>query len=92
MTNLLTQVHAELSVAYPQAGKTAYRAPAPLNIECTRQSFEPGCVALQPGQTLNFHIKAPSRIKIELLKPDAGAARPLFGVSSGWTKTGLPTG
>jgi hypothetical protein len=43
MTNLLTQVHAELSVAYPQAGKTAYRAPAPLNIECTRQSFEPGC-------------------------------------------------
>ncbi len=73
ITNLLTAAHAEATVAYPIIGKTAYRPPAPVRVQCTRDGFDLKRIELQPGQGLIFDCKAPSRIKIELVKPDDGS-------------------
>lgn len=59
-------------MSYPKIGKTAYRPPGPIKVECTREAIEPRRVELQPGQGVLYNFKAPSRIKIELLKADDG--------------------
>jgi hypothetical protein len=87
--NLLTRATAELKVAYPTLGKTAYRPPGPLRAECAPRSIDPARLDLQPGQGVNFHAKAPSRIKITLVKADDGPGRQEPG-RSGWKKPTLP--
>jgi hypothetical protein len=87
--NLLTKAKAELKVAYPKLGTTAYRPPGPLTAECARHSIDPAKLDLQPGQGVNFHAKAPSRIKIELVKADDGPGRH-EPARSGWKKPTLP--
>jgi hypothetical protein len=87
VTNLLTGARGDLTVAYPPRGNRRYRPPAPLSVECTSQSFQPACVALQPGQALNFRIQADSRIKLERLKPEHGRARQGGVASAAWTGT-----
>jgi hypothetical protein len=71
-TNRLTRAEGEIVVSYPVRGKTAYRPPAPVTVECTREGFQPSRIELQPGQGLNCQIRVPSRIKIELVEPDDG--------------------
>ncbi len=75
LSNTLSKARAEASVAYPKIGKTPYRPPDPARILCTRDAFEPKRIELQPGQGLIFECKAPSRIKIDLIKPDDGPGR-----------------
>lgn len=87
VTNLLTKARGEIVVSYPKIGKTAYRPPNPINVECTRDTIEPKIVELQPGQGLIYHFKVPSRIKIELLKPDDGPGHRREPIKTGWKKT-----
>ncbi len=75
VNNLLTKTKGDIVVAYPKIGRTAYRPPSPIKVECLRETFEPNRIELQPGQGMLFHFKAPSHIKIELLKPDDGPSR-----------------
>jgi len=89
VTNLLTKAKGEITVSYPTVGKRPYRPPGPLVVECTAKAIESGKVKLQPGQGLNFQLKVPSRIKIELLKPDDGPKRPRETEIGGWKKTTL---
>lgn len=89
VSNLLTQAKGELVVSYPKVGKTAYRPPNPVVVECG-SAIEPRRVELQPGQGLNFHLKEAARIKIELIKPDDGPNESQTSGRSGWTKGSLP--
>jgi hypothetical protein len=89
VTNLLTNAKGEIRVSYPKLGETAYHPPAPRVVECTAGVLEPNQIALSPGQGLNFQIKARSRIKIELVKPDDGPKRAPKPVARGWKKTTL---
>jgi hypothetical protein len=90
MTNAATHAAGEIVVSYPVKGKTAYRPPNPLRIDCGPQSFEPARIALQPGQGMLFQAKVPSHIVIKLLKPDDGPPKPPGGTDrAGWTKAEL---
>jgi hypothetical protein len=76
VTNVLGKARAEAVVAYPpEPGKTAYRPPAPLRVYATSDAFDPTNIELMPAQGLIFECKSPSRIKIELEKPDDGPRR-----------------
>jgi hypothetical protein len=75
MTNLLTKASGEITVSYPVVGKTPYRPPSPVFVECIDRAFRESRIKLRPGQGVNFKIQAPSRIKVELVKPDDGPKR-----------------
>ena len=74
--NTLAKTESRLRVAYPKRGKTGYRPPKPVTVECAAK-IEPGELDLQPGQGILFHFKVPSRIKIDLIKPDDGTGESL---------------
>ncbi len=86
--NMLSKGHAQLTVAYPTVGKTPFRPPPPIDVECA-DSFEPHAIRLLPSQGLNFHLKVPAHIKIELTKADDGPASKAPSGRSGWKKAGL---
>jgi hypothetical protein len=86
VTNLVTKTQAEAIVAYPKIGKTAYRPPAPVRVESTRDAFAPRRIELHPGQGLIFDCKAPSRVMIELVKPDDGPGQSPGDQTTGGTK------
>jgi len=75
--NTVTKATAGITVLYPKVGKTGYRPPKPITFECGSRGIEPQRAEVQPGQGIHFRFKAPSRIKIELLKPDDGSGKPL---------------
>lgn len=72
LANELTGAKGEITVAYPTVGKEPYRPPVPVTVECTERGFRPDRIALKPAQGLIFRVQAPSRIKIDLVKPDDG--------------------
>ncbi len=90
VTNLMTKAKGEIIVPYPKMGEAAYHPPNPLKIECTKSGFEPEKIHASPGQGQIYSFKTPSRIKIELLKPDDdhGARHPTM--PSGWRKAPVP--
>ncbi len=91
VTNTLSKTAAgELTVHYPSAGKIAYRPPAPVRVEVGEKGFEPRKLEAHPGQGILFHFKQPSRIKIELVKPDDGPGHPSEPSRAGWRKVSLP--
>jgi hypothetical protein len=69
--NELSDADAEVTVAYPVIGRVAYRPPPPQEVECG-ETIEPRRIELQPVQGLNFRVRAPARIRIELLEPYDG--------------------
>jgi hypothetical protein len=69
--NTLGEGRAEVTVAYPGTGQTAYTPPAPEVVE-VRAQFEPASIAVKPMQGLNFNIHGDARIVIELVEPDDG--------------------
>lgn len=75
--NTLTKASARITVLYPKMGKTGYRPPKPITFECGSRGIEPQHVEVQPGQGIHFRFEVPSRIKIDLLKPDDGPGKPL---------------
>lgn len=72
LVNELAHAKGEITVEYPVVGKTPYRPPDPLAIDCTEHGFHPERIALKPAQGLIVHVKAAARIKIELTRPDDG--------------------
>jgi hypothetical protein len=58
---------AELTVAYPQPGKTAYAPPSPVRVECAAEGFSPPRIELTAMQGCVFVCTAPSRIVVELV-------------------------
>ncbi|HET7061401.1 MAG TPA: hypothetical protein VFI43_04410 [Nitrosospira sp.] len=89
VTNLVTGSKSEVIVSYPKPGKTPYRPPAPIAVDCSEREMTLGRIELQPGQGLNFHLKTRSRIKIELVKPDDGPGKSREPERTGWIKRTL---
>ena len=89
LRNELGDASAEITVPYPTVGKTAYRPPAPLEVECGKE-IKPGKIHLHPLQGLNVHILEPARIRIELVEPDDGPADRARQGRPGWRKQALP--
>ena len=89
-TNALGKGKGKITVSYPKVGKTAYRPPNPVKVECSARGFEPGNVELQPGQAVLFHAAVPSRITVELSKADDGPGGRPEHVRPGWKKAALP--
>jgi hypothetical protein len=89
IVNQLNKTNGEIVVSYPRIGKTPYRPPDPVRIECTKDKLEPNKIKLEPGQGQIYQFKTPSRIKIELLKADDGPDKQ-SSKRMGWQKTTLP--
>ena len=88
LRNELSEAYAEVTVPYPTIGKTAFRPPAPLDVDCGK-TIEPREIPLHPTQGLNLRILEPARVRIELLEPNDGPGdgpRP----RAGWKKQALP--
>jgi hypothetical protein len=93
VTNTLGKAKGEVVVAYPPpVGDKPYRPPSPLRVESGPEGFHPPRVSVQPGQGVLFSAKCPTRIAIELVKPDDGPnpARPT--ARAGWNKQALQDG
>jgi hypothetical protein len=67
--NTLNDTQAELTIVYPEIGKTARNVP-PQAVECGECGITPNKICLNPAQALIFCLKVPSRIKIVLVKPE----------------------
>lgn len=67
--NAETKAKAELIVAYPEIGKIP-KQPQATKIECTQNAITPEKIKINPTEPLLFSFKTPSRIKIELVKPE----------------------
>ncbi len=87
MINTITKAEAQLVVAYPEMGKTAYRPPEAMHIQVGRDGINHKAIQLKPLQGVIFDIKAPSRIVISLAKPDDGPGGGPQTGPRGWTKT-----
>lgn len=71
----------EVIVAYPELGKVGYRPPDPVTIDATDKGFivitgdeqtKLDKLGIKAAQGQLYRIRTPSRIRIELLKPDDG--------------------
>jgi hypothetical protein len=71
IANELSKARGEVTVAYPTVGKTAYRPPAALHVDCG-DAIKPSAIRLKPAQGLNIHATGPARVKITLVEPDDG--------------------
>lgn len=69
ITNQTTKAQAELAVAYPERGKIP-KQPQAIHIQCSKDAFMPNRIQINPTEPLVFHFQIPSRIKIELTKPE----------------------
>jgi hypothetical protein len=75
LVNAIDGAKAEIVVAYPQVGKTAYRPPEPLQIVVTADGFGERSFPLMPAQGIVFRFRTETRIQIELVEPDDGPGR-----------------
>lgn len=74
VTNSLGNARAELVVNYPEPGKMQRNA-APVKVECTANQIVPDRIRVDPAQGLVFTFKTPSRIKIDLVRPEDRMSR-----------------
>lgn len=72
LTNAVNRAQGEIGVAYPKARTQHDPALEPISIECANKGFNPNRIQLQPGQGQVYRISTPSRLRIELVKPDDG--------------------
>ena len=70
--NVISGARGEIVVAYPKVGKKPHRPSEPVEIECAEKTFRPAKVKIQAAQGQVYRFRAPSRIAIELVKPDDG--------------------
>lgn len=68
VTNAVTNARAELTVAYPEKGMA--RNAEPVRIECGKGGITPERISVKPMQGMVFSCKAPTRIKIDLVRPE----------------------
>jgi len=86
LTNNTVRAKGNLVVTYPKPRGRHEAAPEPVTVECTEKGFVPERVELQPFQGLLFRVSAPSRIRIDLVKPDDGPEGPRSPGLTGWRK------
>ena len=86
LKNVLTGSAGKITVAYPTVGKKPYRPPAAITVHCTESGFKPDYVELKPAQGIIFRFNAPSRVTIDLVKPDDGPRGERRRRLSGWRK------
>jgi hypothetical protein len=67
--NVETKAKAELIVAYPEVGKIP-KQPQATKVECSQNAITPEKIKINPTESLLFSFKVPSRIKIEIVKPE----------------------
>lgn len=80
LTNARAGSKGGVTVAYPTPGKTAYQPPEPVTIEVTDKGFVVAGdkqknldkLEIKAAQGQIYRIKTPSRIRLELVKPDDG--------------------
>lgn len=81
VTNVPTRSRGEVVVGYPKMGKTAFSPSEPATIEAANKGLfvvaggkdaKLDKLRLEPAQGQLYRIRVPSRIKIELTKPDDG--------------------
>lgn len=92
VTNLTTKARREIVVVYPKVGRVEYHPKDPVRVELGHKAIEMTTIEVDPGQGILYHIKAPSRIKIELLNPDDGQGYPHGKAMTGWKKQIQPKG
>jgi hypothetical protein len=80
----------EVVVTYPTLGKFRNPPPAPVRFQLTKAAIRPNRAKIQPGQGLVFEPRVPSRVKIELLRPDDGPAAAGQIKRAGWRSNRLP--
>ena len=91
VTNLITSCKGEIIVTYPKIDKVDYGPKDPIRVDIGQEEVELKAIEINPGQGILFNIKAPSRIKIELLKPDDGnRSNSNEKPAKGWKKRILP--
>lgn len=90
VVNMLTKAQGQLVVSYPEIGNTPYRPPGPIRVQVAQEHFEPQHIKLKPGQGLLFECNTPSRIRIELQRPDDGPDYPRQATPRRWKKSVPP--
>jgi len=71
LKNVLTDARAEVRVAYPAVGKTAYRPPPAMHLD-VGETIDQAYAELAPLQGLALHATCPAHIMVELVEPDDG--------------------
>ena len=66
------KAHCEITVSYPQPGKTPYPPPSPVRVEYGSKGFKPTHVHLLPTQGMIFEICHSGSLKVELQAADDG--------------------
>ena len=72
LTNTISGAEAAVVVTYPKVGKTPYRPPEPLEIDCGAKGFGASKFTISPAQGIIFRLSTESRIQLELVEPDDG--------------------
>jgi hypothetical protein len=72
VSNTHSKARGSVTVSYPPKAFSEYRPPEPQRVEVSERGFNPEKIALKPAQGLIFECRVPSRIVIELEKPDDG--------------------
>ena len=72
LANTITGAEAAVVVTYPKVGKTPYRPPEPLEIDCGAKGFGASKFTISPAQGIIFRLSTESRIQLELVEPDDG--------------------
>jgi hypothetical protein len=87
LTNTINGSKGKVVVSYPDVnkGERHHRA-APVQIKCTKTGFSPKEITVQAAQGQNYIIETPSRIKLELTKPDEGPRRSPLPKGFHWEK------
>lgn len=76
VANLPTEARGEIVVAYPRIEGGERRQPEPVYIECTEGALRPDRIHIEPAQGQVYRFRTPSRIAIELVRPDDGPEPP----------------
>ena len=84
--NTQTKEKGEIIVAYPKTGKVPYRSPNPVSIECKKEGLSQNSIKISAAQGIVYTIDTPTRIKIDLVKPDDGPKKNRKHKRIGWKK------
>jgi hypothetical protein len=85
-TNTKTKDRGEIVIAYPKKSKVPYRAPNPVSIECAKEGLSKKAIKISAAQGIVYTVNTPTRIKIDLVKPDDGPKKGRKRKRPGWKK------
>lgn len=76
VTNEGGHAKADLVIAYPKRTGERYVQPEPAQIQVTADGILPRRIDVQSAQSQVYQMKAPGRLRIELVRPDDGPGEP----------------